>query len=416
MSLPNQLNYSQTISELPQCTTYEVTLVPTTGAGSYSSGSTIKFDFQNRGFIDPQSIMLRYSYAVTSLVGAQIKATPAYSPWLRLETLIGSQIVESINQYNQTVGFLHVNTQYDVATKYGSQSALGFYSDTTSGDMTQMDGRVCAVNETGSFSCPLVGMLYSSNKLIPAFAMPTISVQLTMDQISSIFTTSVVPTAFTVSNVELSYNMLDFGREVEQSVLSMPKLYLKAWSYTNSAVSTASGLTGQISLVYNQKLASIKGAYIIPSGSASINTWGDSIDMTVGNGDYSLVVAGQVYPQRSLNTKTNKAYIIQELRKASGNITDRNNNMCINSIEFNATSATATLTQPAKFIIGIPLEKLHLPDDKAILSGISSNNSNITVNINTATATATSNNVNLILNYDCIIEVDTMNKDARVRQ
>ena len=42
----------------------------------------------------------------------------------------------------------------------------------------------------------------------------------------------------------------------------------------------------------------------------------------------------------------------------------------------------------------------------------------ITVNINTSTAVpaATSFNVNLILNYDAIIEVDTQTRDARVRQ
>ena len=56
MSLPNQLDYSQSISELPECTNYEVTLVPSTGAGSYDPSSVIKFDFQQRGFIDPSSV------------------------------------------------------------------------------------------------------------------------------------------------------------------------------------------------------------------------------------------------------------------------------------------------------------------------------------------------------------------------
>ena len=106
MSLPNQLDYSQSIAELPECTNYEVTLVPTTGAGSYQSGSVIKFDFQQRGFIDPSSICIRYKYTVTSAIGAQMIATPAYTPFLRLETLLGSQVVESINQYNQVAGFL----------------------------------------------------------------------------------------------------------------------------------------------------------------------------------------------------------------------------------------------------------------------------------------------------------------------
>ena len=129
------------------------------------------------------------------------------------------------------------------------------------------------------------------------------------------------------------------------------------------------------------------------------------------------MIAGQTYPQRSLSALNNKSYILQELRRASGNINDKNNNLSINTLEFAADAADATTyVQPAKFIIGIPLEKLHIPSDKCILSGVSTNNSNITVNINTATATAQASTINLILNYDAIIEVDTQTKDARVRQ
>jgi len=129
------------------------------------------------------------------------------------------------------------------------------------------------------------------------------------------------------------------------------------------------------------------------------------------------MIAGQTYPQRSLSALNNKTYILQELRRASGNINDKNNNLSINSLEFyRVGNATTTNSAPAKFIIGIPLEKLHIPSDKAILTGVSTNNSNITVNINTSTATAQAHTINLILNYDAIIEVDTANRDARVRQ
>ena len=124
---------------------------------------------------------------MTSLVGACMIAAPAYAPFQRLETLIGSQVVESINQYNQVAGFLYVNTQMDVSMKYGQQAALGFLDNVTTPSLEQLDGRTCAVNETGTFSMPLVGLLSSSAKLIPAFAMPSISVQLTIDSIANIF-------------------------------------------------------------------------------------------------------------------------------------------------------------------------------------------------------------------------------------
>ena len=424
MSLPLQLNYSQSISELPECTNYEVTLVPSTGAGSYSPGSLIKFDFQQRGFIDPQSIVMRYKYTIASAVGAEMIATPAYTPFLRLETLIGSQIVESINQYNQVAGFVYANTQMDVAQKYGQQACLGFLNNSSVPSLEQLDGRVCTANEIGTFSAPLIGLLSSSAKLIPAFAMPSISVQLTMDSIANIFTSlaaSVIPTAFTISNIELCYNMLDFGRDVEHAILAMPKLFLKCYSFSNSSATVATGTSGSISLVYNQKYASVKAAYILPTGSfaLSANKWGDSYDATSGSGEYSIMIAGQTYPQRALSVLNNKNYIIQELRRASGNINDKNNNLSVNALEFNQSVLVATSSSTAsKFMIGIPLEKLHIPSDKAILTGISTNNSNITVNINTSTAVPanTSFNVNLILNYDAIIEVDTQTRDARVRQ
>ena len=417
MSIPHSMDYSQKIDALPECNNYEVTLVPTTGAGSYNPGSTIRFDFQQRGFIDPSSIVLRYKYSITAAIGAEMIATPAFTPFLRLETFIGSQNVESINQYNQVAGFLWANTNMDVAMKYGQQSAFGYNNNTTVPTLETLDGRICALNEVGTFSCPLVGLLASSSKLIPAFAMPQLSVQLTMDSIANMFTSTVVPTAFVISNIEIAYNLLDFGREMEQMVLSMPRLFLKCNSYSNSSASVANGTNGSISLVYNQRLSSIKAAFILPTGQASTNKWGDSFDCTSSNGEYSLIVGGVSYPQRPLSTLNNKTYVLQELRKAIGEIYDKSNNMAINGLEFNIVGAGATTyITPAKFIIGIPLEKLHIPTDQAILTGISSNNSSITVNISTSTAIAQATTVNLILNYDAIIEVDTANRNATIRQ
>ena len=426
MSLPNQLDYSQSISELPECTNYEVTLVPTTGAGSYEPGAVIKFDFQNRGFIDPTSITLRYSYTIVSTTTPlEIIGTPVYTPFIRLETLIGSQVVESVNQYNQ-VANLYVNTQMDVSQKYGVQAGYGYIGNGSVASIENLDGRVLSgsTGESGTFSAPLIGLLSSSAKLIPAFCMPQISVQLTMDALNNMFTSGTgitgIPVSIVLKNVEIAYNMLDFGRSVELAVLAMPKIYLKCFSFSNSSASLSLGVSGSQSLVYNQKYASVKAAYVNFSGSfaTSANKWGDSYDVTNGAGDYSLMIAGQTYPQRPLSALNNRAYIVQELRRASGNINDKNNSLSINALEFSRGGiAQTTYAIPAKFILGIPLEKLHIPSEKVILTGVSTNNSNLTLNINIGSVTTTgAYNVNLILNYDAIIEVDTATKDARVRQ
>lgn len=436
MSLPQQLNYSQQVSELPDCNMNEVTITPSTGSGKYESGGVVKFDFPSSGFIDPQSIILRFQVVLPQVATntSQIRGTPASCFWQKLETLIGSSVVESIPNYNQVYN-MWVNTNMDIASKYGLQSSYGWSNATM--DLTTLDGRVCnnvSAIETISFAIPLIGLLSNSSKLIPAFAMPQISTQLTVEALANIFmattvsttapyTATTIPASFQLQNIELTYNKLDFGKMVEESVLSMPKLVFKSWSFTNSAVYLASGSSGLISLVYNQKLASIKSAFVLAGGTnttiangGSLNASFDAVDPTAGNGDISITINGQQYPNRPLSTKNSLNYVLQALRKANGNLNDKNNNLSINAIEFVATSASASLVQPAKAYFGIGLEKMHIPDDKAILAGVSSNGSNITVNINTATNTAANYNVSLILAYDALFEVDTMNRDARIRQ
>ena len=99
--------------------------------------------------------------------------------------------------------------------KYGQQPSLGFIDDTTTPSIEDLDGRDCRENETGTFSMPLVGLLSSSAKLIPAFAMPQISVQLTIDSIAKIFTSNtgaVIPTGFVESQVSQRWRVGDGPR------------------------------------------------------------------------------------------------------------------------------------------------------------------------------------------------------------
>ena len=67
----------------------------------------------------------------------------------------------------------------------------------------------------------------------------------------------------------------------------------------------------------------------------------------------------------------------------------------------------ATLAeQPGKFIIGIDTTKLGCASSKKLLNGVSSQNSPISVLLNIITATGAQRNLNLILNYDALIEID----------
>ena len=94
-----------------------------------------------------------------------------------------------------------------------------------------------------------------------------------------------------------------------------------------------------------------------------------------------------------------------------GNLYDTKNSMSINKIEFSWTDASITaaataVSQPGKFIVGIDTTILGCGSSKNLLNGSSSQNCPITVLLNIATALGAARNLNLVLNYDALIEID----------
>jgi hypothetical protein len=232
------------------------------------------------------------------------------------------------------------------------------------------------------------------------------------------FTSTAVPTAWSISNVQLRYKVVDFGGAVEQIVLgSSDKLYIKSQSFALSSQTLAANSTGFIELVYNLRYASVKSLFAINGNRATAGSNGafDSVDLTSSNGDYSFSVGGVLYPPAPISTRTSKAQAMLELRSAVGSIFDKNNNMSINSIEFNlsSTAAASTYQAPAKFYVGTSTERLN---SNNLLTGISTNNSPISYRVNTGTATGANNStVSLIVNYDALIEVDTLMRQVSVK-
>jgi hypothetical protein len=216
-----------------------------------------------------------------------------------------------------------------------------------------------------------------------------------------------IATGISLSNLELCYTQIEMGSEIEAMVRSSALTHIKTHSFVNTASTLASGTSGQVALVYNQRLASIKSAFLFMSQSNAGTNNGefDSVDITSNNGSYWLTIAGRSVPQTPYNTAINKAGIFQGLRGAIGSIYSKDNNCGINSVEWNYVSgATTTFDAPAKFIVGMDCEVI--PENDYILSGISSQNSAISVNIQLGTATATGHNVHLIMDYDALLEVD----------
>ena len=311
---------------------------------------------------------------------------------------------------------MYVNCNTDIAGKCAVQYAYGYLgADDTL--ISPWDGRVMGQNLNGtgnalfSVSAPIIcNILTGSEKLIPSFLLPSIRMAFTIDQLSNFTNYTAAGTSltgFSISNIQITYQLIDFGDQVQSMIASTPKFFIKSTGWNNSCVSIPLGTSGSQSIVYNQRFASIRNVYILGCGTNSTNLNFDFIDITNG-GTYQVSIGGKVYPQIALNATNNKAAIIQELRRCQGVLYNFSNSMSINTVEFSYTDAACatTLGQPGKFIVGIDCCKLGSGSSFNLLNGTSSQNSPINVLLNLTQATAAVRNLNLVIRYDALLEID----------
>jgi hypothetical protein len=415
-SLPSSVNFAEPIPSLPEASVkYDVALQPVNGQSFSMGGNQIIFQFPNRGYLDPQSIYLRYRATIgNATTASNLLGCPFSAPFQRLETQFGSVTVDSINDWNQ-VNHIISNITLSVSEKYGMQSSYGYTTSPTP-TIEELDSRaIPAAGEVVSLSGPLPCMLTNiQDKLLPLWAMPTISMVLTTDALANIINPVGTVTGITLTNVELCFSFVEFGPEVDAMVRGMgQRIYVKSQSFSNASVNVASGQNGSTSLIFNQRYASCKAAIVTFNGAIN-NKKFEAVDITNNSGDYSLNISGIQYPQKPYSALNNKSGILQELRKTVGSIYDRRNSMAINNLEFSSVDnvANTSYTAPGKFYLGFNLEKLH---SGALLTGISTNNSNITVNITQSTASTVVRTCNLLLVYDALIEIDLLARQSSVK-
>jgi len=412
-SLPNSVNYAEPIPSLPENTQkYSVSLQPVNGQTFTVAGNQIIFQFPNRGYLIPDSLYFRYKLVTANATTASnMLGCPFSAPFQRLETQFGSVTVDSINDWNQ-VNHILTNLTLDVAQKYGMQSSYGYTTSPTP-TIEELDSRAIPIaGETVFLAGPVPCMLTNiTDKLLPLFAMPTISMVFTTDSLSNIINPTGTVTSMTLSNLELCFDFVEFGPEVDAMVRGMgQKIYVKSQSFSNASVNIPSGQNGSSSLIFNQRYASVKAAIVSFSGAIN-NKKFDAVDLTNNSGDYSINISGIQYPQKPYSALNNKGGILQELRKCIGSVYDRANSMAINTLEFNRldSDVNTSTTAPGKFYLGFNLEKLH---SGSLLTGISTNNSNISVNITQSTASTVVRQCNLLLVYDSLIEIDVLTRQA----
>lgn len=433
-SLPKSFNLAEVIPSLPDGVVSTLVSCRPISGSTFTQQQIIEVDLGNRGFCDPKSISIRYKLLVnTDISGAAFIGVPVYTPFQRISTLVGGASIDTVNQYNQVVQVL-VNGQYSTADKYGVQSGFGYTNG--AGNMLQLDGRGydasivdASANSTTTLAGPLIGTLLTNcEKQLPLFAMPQVRFQFTLDSLAnmSFIKLGVAGTgyaAFTkvsISNFELVYQMTDMGAGVEAMIYAMgPTLSLKTSGVSNTAVSVPAATSGSQAYVFNQRFASIRSAFLCPSrADGASNKWAEFCDLGTGAADYQILIGNVAYPQTQLSSSLNRSGILQETRRAFGSLYDAKNSMSINTVEFdrgiNDSSANNLYYEPGKFIVGVNLDKVQT-DDRVLMCGASTYNTPITAVININTATTVAANLNLILDYDAILVLDTNARQMSVR-
>jgi len=435
--LPNSINYREQLPSLmPGVNNFTQVLNPVNGSSFSTVGQQIIIDFPSRGFIDPKSIYFSYNMSFTVPVSATAPAVcrcPVFSPFSRLDLFINSKLVESINDWN-IVASLWTELYMGPNEKASVQSAFGYSN--TDGAITKYDSRVLTANATNTYqvSAPIIcSMLSGCDKFIPAFATGTVRLVFTIDNFTTYTSrpTSEI-TAFTISNFQVTYDMVDFGPEIENSIMMSDQIKIKSTAYNQSSIAVPVGTNGQQTFVFNQRFASIRNAilsYSCARDAVFINGKFDSPDGACGDGTrasfYNLNIGGVSYPQAGPLSGVNKSAILSELRKATGNLYDWSKAMSINNVEFSfsetgantavaATTATTSL-EPAKFYVGFDLNKIN-SSSQNLLNGVSTANSPINAVVNFGAATTLAKSLNLTLNYDAILVIDPRTKQLDVLQ
>jgi hypothetical protein len=439
--LPPEIDYTESLVKLPSSAiSYDINLAPTNGSiFDCNAGQEIIFDLPPRsGFMVNDSMSIRYKGTVVSGNFTKIRGTPVYAPFARSTCYAGSNLLETIPDYNVTMNML-VNATYDIADKLSALSAYGWKveGDTAIMTLESCDGRTLSTNESYCYAAPLPNILSKAKRMCPNGLMGPLRIILTLDSLASVFAAAgggtvfnaetgtpfsngnVFPTSFSLSDVVINYSMVDYGEAVNQEIVRRNNglIEIKSQSFTSSSQVIPLGTSGNVEFLYNHNLQSLKSCFVHISGT-SANGKFDAYDPTANNvgTELQLNIAGKLYPTRPIITNVaNKQVWMLELRKALGSLFDHKNGCSINLGEFKCVGTASTTHSPSKVYFGINTEVL--PSSQSVLmSGASTQNSPINLRMNIQVATPTTLNCTLISAHDAIIVVDCLSRSVTVRR
>ncbi len=290
-----------------------------TNLGAFNSqivSFTIPSGMSQSVLLDPYSTTL--SFTLTYTVGT---AAAVSNPIFNLQSSAASFFdtlvlysnntpIETINAYG-VLQHLLLQNSVNFAERYGGLSVC---MGTDSNTQTGID---LAISTTGTyrynFTIPLLSVIGANyDKLFPIGSINNLQLQMTTanqlpitTHCTGATTQPAVAGGFILTEFTLNMKYIDIGDMASQilsQTLQDGKWFLKATTYTNSAVTIPSGSSGNQQLlmqIRNTSVKSILHTFAIATGTVCVNGQYDSICPNLTS--RQLQVGGSFYPNKPIN-------------------------------------------------------------------------------------------------------------------
>jgi len=409
--VPSEVQYVKPAELPPSTRCISLVSVPQQGQ-TFSEGQQITFPLQQYGHIVPSSLVVSYTIAYTAgAVANGILGIPAYAPISRLDVAINSTTVESISNYGALCTML-VNAKMTPAQKLGLSKPFGLTCGSGTATLQNADSFTGVLSATNTLrvSAPL-GCIYSSAEKYFPLSMGDHRITLTIDSLAN-FTYGTSLTSFSITNVQLNYDIITFDEATERALLGQADgagdIYLKSQSYQISSAPVASGFSGYLEQPFACSLTSIKSLFSLFTSAVGNRNFA-SYDITAGAGQISWTVAGKNYPETAIDMLNRPQYATIEFLSAIYGTKDpimgvHTSMSGANWSAVDADPADDSKINHAKSYFGCNVERLSGGSNSVMLSGVSSLNSNVTLKLQVNTATLALLNSMLIINHDLIIK------------
>lgn len=311
--------------------------------GNFSSqivSFTIPSGMSDSVFLDPNSTTLSFTLTYTvntasSVTGGSFNLIGSGASWFDSLVLYSNNVpVETINQYGLLQNFLLQNT-------VNSAERFGGFSVCMGCDTNSLNGIELAHNNLNSgnpykynFTIPLLSVIGANcpEKLFPIGSVNNLQLQMTTANLYPLVsyctavTTAVALSNFTLSEFTLNMKYIDIGSMASnllKQTLQDGKWFIKAQTYTQSAVTIPNGSNGTQQLllqIRNTSVKSILHQFGIAQGAVCPNGYYDSVNP--GLNSRQCQVGGNFFPSKPINDLQRPSegypYLIQALAQGGG--------------------------------------------------------------------------------------------------